>query len=66
MPIMDIVTSLKDDQVKTAYNTVVETLKKFKFNKTKTARALKIDRKTLYNILDRHEALMAAEEGAKS
>lgn len=37
------------------YNLIVETLKKTKFNKSKAAEVLQIDRKTLYNKLKIYE-----------
>lgn len=41
------------------YNVIVETLKKTRFNKSKAAELLQIDRKTLYNKIDAYEKLIA-------
>ncbi len=40
---------LKDAAAQAEYNTIMETLKQVKYNKTKAAALLNIDRKTLYN-----------------
>lgn len=48
---------LKRMQVVNDYNALVEALKKTKFNKSKAADLLGIDRKTVHNILTRHEGL---------
>jgi len=37
------------------YDLILETLKKNKFNKSKTAEILQIDRKTLYNKIEAYE-----------
>jgi len=39
------------------YGVILETLKKVNFNKSKAAELLKIDRKTLYNKLQRYKDL---------
>lgn len=41
------------------YDLIVKTLKKTKFNKSKAAELLQIDRKTLYNKLEAYEKLIA-------
>lgn len=52
-------TPLDEAALEAEYNLIVETLKKTKFNKAKTAEILQIDRKTLYNKLDAYENLIA-------
>lgn len=37
------------------YNAIVEALKETNFNKTEAARILKIDRKTLYNKINKYK-----------
>jgi two-component system response regulator HydG len=41
--------ALKDAASQAEYETIIKVLKQVKFNKTKAADILKIDRKTLYN-----------------
>jgi DNA-binding NtrC family response regulator len=48
--------------IETEYYLIVETLKKTKFNKTKAAELLQIDRKTLYNKLEAYEKMVATPE----
>ena len=50
-------TSLKSAGIDAEYELILSTLKKVKFNKTKAARILQIDRKTLYNKLDQYQLL---------
>lgn len=53
-------TPLDKAAIEAEYNLIVETLKKTKFNKTKAAEILQIDRKTLYNKLLAYENLIAS------
>ncbi len=46
---------LKDAASQAEYETIMNVLKQVKFNKTKAAEVLKIDRKTLYNKMRNHE-----------
>lgn len=48
-------TPLDKAAIKAEYDLIVETLKKTKFNKSKAAELLQIDRKTLYNKLTAYE-----------
>jgi two-component system, NtrC family, response regulator HydG len=50
-------TSLKSAGIDAEYELILSTLKKVKFNKTKAAKLLNIDRKTLYNKLDQYQLL---------
>jgi len=50
-------TPLDKAALKAEYDLIVETLKKTRFNKTKAAEILQIDRKTLYNKLTAYEQL---------
>lgn len=52
-------TPLDEAALKAEYNLIVETLKKTKFNKSRAAKILQIDRKTLYNKLTAYEKLTA-------
>jgi two-component system response regulator HydG len=49
--------NLKAAGIDAEYELILSTLKKVKFNKTKAARILNIDRKTLYNKLDQYQLL---------
>ncbi len=49
------VTDLKDAASQAEYEMIMNVLKQVKFNKTKAAEALKIDRKTLYNKIRHYE-----------
>lgn len=49
------ITDLKDAASHAEYNTIMNVLKQVKFNKTKAAAVLKIDRKTLYNKIRQYE-----------
>lgn len=53
-------TPLDKAAIEAEYNLIVETLKKTKFNKTKAAEILQIDRKTLYNKLLAYENLITS------
>jgi two-component system response regulator HydG len=46
---------LKDAASHAEYETILNVLKQVKFNKTKAAEMLKIDRKTLYNKMRNYE-----------
>ncbi len=48
---------LKDAASQAEYETIMNVLKQVKFNKTRAAEILKIDRKTLYNKLRTHEEM---------
>ena len=48
-------TDLKDAAAHAEYETIMNVLKQVKFNKTKAAEVLKIDRKTLYNKIRNYE-----------
>jgi two-component system, NtrC family, response regulator HydG len=48
-------TDLKDAASQAEYETIMNVLKQVKFNKTKAAEVLKIDRKTLYNKIRNYE-----------
>ena len=50
-----IITDLKDAASQAEYETIMNVLKQVKFNKTKAAEVLKIDRKTLYNKIRHYE-----------
>lgn len=54
-------TPLNEAALVAEYDLILETLKKTKFNKSKTAEILQIDRKTLYNKIDAYEKCMAAK-----
>jgi two-component system response regulator HydG len=49
--------TLKEAGIDAEYELILSVLKKVKFNKTKTAKILNIDRKTLYNKLDQYKLL---------
>lgn len=49
------ITDLKDVSAEIEYQTIIEVLKAVNFNKTKAAKILKIDRKTLYNKIKGHD-----------
>ena len=49
--------SLKEAAIQAEYACILETLKKVNFNKSRAAELLKIDRKTLYNKLQKHKDL---------
>jgi len=49
--------TLKAVGIDAEYDLILSVLKKVKFNKTKTAKILNIDRKTLYNKLDQYQLL---------
>ncbi len=51
------ITDLKDAASQAEYETIMNVLKQVKFNKTKAAEVLKIDRKTLYNKIRHYEEL---------
>jgi len=48
---------LKEAGIDAEYEVIVETLKKVNFNKSKAARLLNIDRKTLYNKMSQYREL---------
>lgn len=52
-------TPLDKAAIEAEYDLIVKTLKKTKFNKSKAAELLQIDRKTLYNKLAAYEKLTA-------
>jgi two-component system, NtrC family, response regulator HydG len=54
-------TDLKDAASQAEYETIMNVLKQVKFNKTKAAEVLNIDRKTLYNKLKIHEEYRESE-----
>jgi len=54
-PIMHV--AVKDVVIDAEYELIFNTLKKVKFNKSKAARLLNVDRKTLYNKLDQYQLL---------
>lgn len=54
-------TPLDRAAIEAEYDLIVKTLKKTRFNKTKAAELLQIDRKTLYNKLTAYEKLMVSE-----
>lgn len=53
-------TPLDKAAIEAEYTLIVETLKKTKFNKSKAAELLGIDRKTLYNKLQAYENMIAS------
>lgn len=53
---------LKDAAAQAEYNTIMEVLKEVKFNKTKAADILNIDRKTLYNKIRLYESQLGARQ----
>ncbi|MDZ4793723.1 MAG: sigma-54 dependent transcriptional regulator [Bacteroidota bacterium] len=56
------VTDLKDAASQAEYEAIMNVLKQVKFNKTKAAEVLKIDRKTLYNKIRHYEESNALKE----
>lgn len=48
---------LKRKVAEVEYNEILEALKKTKFNKSKAAKLLGINRRTLYNKIEMHEKL---------
>jgi two-component system response regulator HydG len=56
------VTDLKDAASQAEYETIMSVLKQVKFNKTKAAEVLKIDRKTLYNKIRHYEESNSLKE----
>ena len=54
-------TPLDEAALEAEYNLIVETLKKTKFNKSRTAEILQIDRKTLYNKLEAYAQFLASK-----
>lgn len=52
-----LIPDLKDAATKAEYETIMKVLKQVKFNKTKAAEILNIDRKTLYNKIKSFEDL---------
>lgn len=58
-------TPLDEAALKAEYYLIVETLKKTKFNKSKAAELLQIDRKTLYNKLTAYENMTAPSRAAQ-
>ncbi len=56
-----LTTDLKDAASQAEYETIMNVLKQVKFNKTKAAEVLNIDRKTLYNKLKLHEEFKDTE-----
>ncbi len=55
-------TDLKDAASQAEYDTIMNVLKQVKFNKTKAAEVLKIDRKTLYNKIRHYEESNSLKE----
>ena len=53
---------LKDAASHAEYETIMSVLKQVKFNKTKAAQVLKIDRKTLYNKIRNYEEMNSVKE----
>ncbi len=53
---------LKDAATQAEYETIMNVLKEVKFNKTKAAEVLKIDRKTLYNKIRNYEEYNSIKE----
>lgn len=53
---------LKDAAAQAEYNTIMEVLKEVKFNKTKAADLLNIDRKTLYNKIKQYESQLESRQ----
>ncbi|MBL0272650.1 MAG: sigma-54-dependent Fis family transcriptional regulator [Chitinophagaceae bacterium] len=56
------VTDLKDAASQAEYETIMNVLKQVKFNKTKAAEVLNIDRKTLYNKIRHYEESAGGKE----
>lgn len=54
-PEKPVITDLRDAAVQAEFNTIMEVLKQVRYNKTKAAAILKIDRKTLYNKIRYYE-----------
>jgi DNA-binding NtrC family response regulator len=59
-------TPLNEAALQAEYDLIVETLKKTRFNKTKAAEILQIDRKTLYNKLDSYDKSIAQPRAKKT
>lgn len=56
--------SLNDAAIQAEYDLIVETLKSCNFNKKKASEILKIDRKTLYNKLNKYKDFKKEKETA--
>jgi len=56
------ITDLKDAASQAEYETIMNVLKQVKFNKTKAAAVLRIDRKTLYNKIRHYEETNSLKE----
>lgn len=61
-PARQPVTDLKDAASQAEYEAIMNVLKQVKFNKTKAAEVLKIDRKTLYNKIRHYEESNALKQ----
>lgn len=61
---METLSPFEKAVIKAEYDIIVEALKKVKFSKTKAAIHLGIDRKTLYNKIERYQEIFQLEEKA--
>jgi DNA-binding NtrC family response regulator len=55
-------TEYQKSQIISKYKLIEDEMKKHNFNKSKTALALGIDRKTIHNILNRYELMKRLEK----
>lgn len=54
--------SLQPSIIEAEYNLIVQALEKTNFNKSKAAKLLGVDRKTVYNKIQRYKAFLAEKQ----